>query len=140
MKKKILNVALIGLINFAFIGIVNAETYNNYAPSTVSCGGALLKNIPSALPKAISILYIIIQVAVPIVLVIMGSLDLFKGITAQKEDEITKARQIFIKRIIAAAIVFFVFTIVRLVVSITVDGNSGNILDCAECFIKNKCS
>lgn len=140
MKKKVLNVSLIALINLIFIDIVNAETYNNYSDTVVSCGNRTLSNIPSALPQIISIIYIVIQIAVPIILVIMGSMDLFKGITAQKEEEIKKGQQMFIKRIIAAAIIFFVFVIVRIVVSLAAEGDdSPGILDCAECFIKNEC-
>lgn len=139
MKKKVLNIGLFLLINLFFIDIVGAEPYNNYTPATVSCGGGMLEEIPTAIPKVISIFYTIIQIAVPIVLIIMGMLDLFKGITAQKEDDIKKGQQIFIKRIITAAIIFFVFIIVKLVVSFVADGNGSDILECAECFINNEC-
>jgi hypothetical protein len=78
-------------------------------------------------------------VAVPVVLVIMGSLDLFKGISAQKEDDIKKGRQMFVKRLIAAALVFFVFVIVKLVVGFAADGTGSKIMNCAQCFIEGKC-
>ena len=84
--KKVLNILLIVLINLIFIDIVGAETYNNYSPATVSCGDGLLTSIPNAVPKVVSIAYTIIQIAIPVILVVMGTLDLFKGITAQKED------------------------------------------------------
>ena len=61
MKKKVLFISLILLINLIFIDIVGAETYNNYTPATVSCGSNMLTKIPSMLPKVISILYTIIQ-------------------------------------------------------------------------------
>ena len=117
----------------------NTVTYNNFEDAPTSCGNGKVKNIPSALPKVISVAYTLIQIAIPIVLVIMGSLDLFKGITAQKEDEMKKGQQIFIKRLIYAALIFFVFAIVRIVVSLSSEDNETYILDCAECFIKNKC-
>jgi len=60
-------------------------------------------------------------------------LDLFKGITAQKEDEIKKGQNLFIKRLISAAIIFFVISIVQLLVSF-VAGDEG-IMTCANCFI-----
>lgn len=139
MRKKVLNVCLILLINLIFIDIVGAETYNNYTNSTVSCGSNMLTNIPQALPKVISIAYTLIQIAVPVILVVLGTLDLFKGITASKEDEIKKGQAMFVKRLIAAALVFFVFVIVKLIISFAADGNGNNIMDCAECFIKNEC-
>ncbi len=76
---------------------------------------------------------VVIKIAVPVLLVIFGMLDLFKGITAQKEDEIKKSQQIFVKRLLTAAIIFFVISIVQLLVSF-VAGDEG-IMKCASCFI-----
>ena len=139
MKKKVLNISLILLISLIFIDIVGAETYNNYTSATVSCGSGMLTKIPSLLPKVISIMYNVIQIAVPVVLVVMGSLDLMKGITAQKEDDMKKGQQLFVKRLISAALIFFVFIIVKLVISFVADNSTSGIMDCAECFIKNEC-
>ena len=145
MRKKFLKICLILVFSLIFIDIIGAETYNNYDPSDAisSCGNGLINKIPSMVPKVVSIVYNVIQVAVPIVLVIMGSLDLFKGIIAQKEDEMKKGTQIFIKRLISAVIIFFVFMIVKIVISLVSDETggrtAGNIIDCAECFINNKC-
>ena len=75
----------------------------------------------------------VIKVAIPVLLVIFGMLDLFKGITAQKEDEIKKGQQIFVKRLISAAIVFFVVSIVQLIVSFVSDEEG--IWTCASCFL-----
>jgi len=75
-----------------------------------------------------------IKIVVPILLVIFGMLDLFKGITAQKEDEIKKGQQIFIKRLISAAIIFFVVSIVQLLVSFVASDEEG-LMTCANCFI-----
>ena len=139
MKKKILSIVLIILINLIFVDFVGAETYNNYTSEMVSCGNGLVEDIPQTLPKVISIAYTIIQIAVPIVLVVVGSLDLFKGITAQKEDEMKKGQGLFVKRLISAALIFFVFVIVKVVISFAADKSSIEIMQCAECFINNKC-
>lgn len=142
MKKKVLLISLILLINLIFIDIVGAEVYANYTSTTVSCGNGLVKNIPSALPKVISILYNILQVAAPILLVIMGSIDLSKGIAAGKEDEMKKGQQLFVKRLIAGVLVFFVFIVVKLLISLVgndekSDNKAVRIMQCTECFIKN---
>lgn len=144
MKKKIFIIGLILLINLIFIDFVGAETYNNYTSATVSCGNELVKNIPSALPKVISILYNILQVAVPILLVIMGSIDLSKGIAASKEDEMKKGQQLFVKRLIAGVLVFLVFIVVKLLISLIANDNESDnkatrIMQCTECFINNNC-
>ena len=52
---------------------------------------------------------------------------------AQKEDEIKKGQQTFIKRIVAAAIVFFIVTIVQLVMGL-VAGDEG-IWTCVDAII-----
>jgi len=140
MKKKIF---LIITTVFVFLFIVSpafAETYNNYDPyAMISCGKGMVDNIPSLIPSVVSVVYIIIQVAVPVVLVIMGTLDLFKGLSAQKEDDIKKGQQMFVKRLISAALVFFVFVIVKVVISFVADGTGLKIMECAQCFIENKC-
>lgn len=139
MRKRILFLVLFTLISLIFVDNVGAETYNNYSPATVSCGDGLLTGIPNAIPKVLSIAYTIIQIAVPVVLVVTGTLDLFKGITAQKEDEMKKGQQMFIKRLIAAALIFFVFVIVKVIISFVADESSVAIMECAECFINNNC-
>lgn len=50
----------------------------------------------------------IIQWVVPIILIVLGTIDLVKAVVAGKDDEIKKHQQTLIKRIIAAVIVFLV--------------------------------
>ena len=66
----------------------------------------------------------------------MGSIDLIKGITSQKEDEIKKGQQIFIKRLISGALVFFVIAIVKLLISLAAGNNSDSIFSCVNNFVK----
>ena len=103
----------------------------------VSCGN--ITGIPSKIPSLTSKIITILQIAIPVILVIMGSLDLFKGITAQKEDEIKKGQQIFIKRLIFAVLVFFIVVIVKFLVSLVAESSTDNIVECIDCFISNNC-
>ena len=125
--------------NVKTVGDELCSDYVNFKNSIKSCGNGKINNIPELAPKIISAAYTLIQIAIPIVLVIMGSLDLFKGITAQKEDEIKKGQQMLVKRLIYAGLVFFVFAIVKVVISLSAESSQSYILECAECFIKNKC-
>ena len=43
----------------------------------------------------------------------------------------------FIKRLVSALIIFFVFAIVKLVISLVADDTK--IMDCADCLINNDC-
>ena len=129
MKKKMLLVGFI-LMVLPVIG-VNALT-------VVDCGN--VTDIPKKIPELTKLAVTIVQVAVPVILVIVGSIDLFKGITAQKEDEMKKARQIFLKRLIVAVIIFFTVAITKLVVSLVADNTSkGNITECIDCFLSGSC-
>lgn len=141
MKKNIIFKSFLALFATSFFRLnsVFAETYNNFdANSLKSCGNGLLTNIPGSIPKTVSIIYTIIQIAVPIILVVFGSLDLIKGITAQKEDELKKGQNMFVKRLIYATAIFFVFSIVKATISL-IENDNARFLDCAECFIKNSC-
>ena len=103
---------------------------------TVSCG--TITDIPASIPKTVNIIYKVIQIFVPLVLIIFGMIDMAKAVMGSKEDEIKKGQQTLIKRIIAAAIVFFVFAAIKLVVSIVSD--STDVTDCMNCFIDNQCT
>lgn len=60
----------------------------------------------------------IIRIAVPVLLIIFGMVDFFKATFDNNEDEMKKDRERFIKRIIAAIIVFLVPIFVNLVLTL----------------------
>ena len=60
----------------------------------------------------------IIQIGIPIILIILGMIDLGKAVIASKEDEIKSAQKLLIKRIIYAVAIFLVVSIVTLVFSV----------------------
>lgn len=60
----------------------------------------------------------VICIAVPVVMIVMGSFDLFRAVTAGKDEEIKKKQQTLIKRIIAGVIVFLVPTIVSVLMNL----------------------
>lgn len=99
----------------------------------LQCKGLSSVKIDQKIPDTVHIIVLIIQIAVPVILVIFGMIDLLKAVIAGKEDEIKKNQNVFIKRLIAAALVFFIFVIVKLVVNVVADNS--NIMDCANCFI-----
>ena len=91
------------------------------------------------LQDIISTVITIIQVAVPILLIIFGMLDLGKAVIASKEDEIKKGQQTFVKRLIAAVFVFLVIFLVKVVVGVvaksTVEGQE-NMWNWVSCFVE----
>ncbi len=101
---------------------------------TYSCGINNL-DIPGAFPYLVHNAIVIIKIVVPILLIIFGMLDLGKAVIASKEDEIKKGQQTFIKRIVAAVIVFFVFQIVQIVIGFVSGSSKSTVTRCMECFI-----
>ena len=91
--------------------------------------------IDTEFSRIIKYVIILIQISVPIILVVMGTFDLVKGVVAQKEDEIKKGQQIFIKRLISGALVFFVIALVKIMIGVFAKGESNDIISCINCFI-----
>ena len=57
----------------------------------------------------------VIQWVAPVVLIVIGSIDMVKAIIAGKEDEIKKHQQTLIKRLIAAVIIFLIPLLVSII-------------------------
>jgi len=129
MKKKKMLIVFLTTLLFPFVNIV--------AATKVNCGN--ITNIPAKIPELTSYFITLVQIIVPVILVIMGSIDLFKGVTAQKEEEIKKGQVLFVKRLVVAAIIFFVVVVVKFIVSVVADTSSANIVECIDCFFSNSC-
>ncbi len=102
----------------------------------VSCGS--INNIPSKLPEITSMVVNVLQFVIPVILVIMGAIDLVKGVMSGKEDEIKKGQQSFIKRLTIGAIIFFIIALTKLLIGIMASGvsESNGIIQCIDCFTK----
>ena len=86
-------------------------------------------SIPEQITSITHLIYKAIQIGVPIILIIVGMFDMGKAITQQKEDEIKKAQSLLVKKAIAAALVFLMFSFVQLIVTVvspdtTAEGSS----------------
>lgn len=66
----------------------------------------------------------VLQIVVPIGLIVMGTIDMAKAVIAGDEKKMKEAQKPFIKRIIAAIIVFLIPLIVNMVLSFVTKGNS----------------
>lgn len=113
-------------------------SYPVYAKTTyVDCGK--VKHLPYKVLQLSNTVINILQIAVPIILIIMGSVDFVKAVSSQKEDDIKKAQGMFVKRLIMGALVFFIIVIVKLLISV-IGGNSDGIWSCVECFVNSASS
>lgn len=55
----------------------------------------------------------IIQYAIPVIIVLLGTIDLGKAVMAGKDDEIKSAQKMLIKRLIYGIVIFFVVVVVK---------------------------
>ena len=65
--------------------------------------------------KLIGLFVTVFKIIIPILLIIFGMFDMGKAVTSGKDDEIKKSAMSFARRIGAAVIVFFIPTIVGIV-------------------------
>lgn len=99
------------------------------------CANIYSEGIPTQIVKIIGIVIFAIKVVIPILLIIFGMLDLGKAIMAQKEDEIKKGQQTFLKRLLTAAIVFLVVILTQFVVNIVAGDDDTGVWACTKCII-----
>ena len=55
------------------------------------------------------------KIIVPILVILLGTLDLAKAVISSKEDEMKKAQTTFIKRLLLGIVIFFVPTIIDII-------------------------
>ena len=78
----------------------------------VNCMGV---DVPDIIPNIVHLAVNIIKIAVPLILIIMGMLDLGKAVMAGEEKVVKEAQKSFIKRLIYGVAIFFVFSIVKVI-------------------------
>ena len=109
----------------------------------VSCGTGANKatGIPAFLPPITSFLVALLQVAIPVVLIIAGILEMIKAIVAGNPDQVSKSKNKLIKKFVAALIAFFVITLLTTVVKMTAESNEkATFVACMSCFLNNDCN
>lgn len=84
--------------------------------------------------------FFILKIVVPIILIVMGSIDLAKAVAASKDDEIKKAVGSLVKRAVLGVLIFFIPTILSFVVELIggddiYDENSGTFGRCTYCML-----
>lgn len=87
-----------------------------------ACGGLL--PIVRVIKKGV---FPIIQIGIPIVLIVLGTIDLGKAVISSDDKEVKAAQTRLIKRLIYAAIIFFIVTIVSLVLGIVATSSDSDV-------------
>lgn len=98
------------------------------------CGN--LDHIPKNLPVFSTALYKVIKFLVPVILILMGVLDFAKAVMSKDENEMNSQKQKFIRRLIAAVLIFFALSLVQFIVNLTGTADTST-SSCIDCFINN---
>ena len=95
----------------------------------------LEQGIPAGIGNVVHLVVVAIQVVVPILLIIWGMIDFAKAIIGQDEEKIKAGQKTFMKRLIAAVVVFLIVTIVQLAINLaaSVGGDENNASSAWEC-------
>ena len=92
--------------------ISNNNILQNYMPINIleiDCNGLFgSKNDPDSLRSLIDEILMYPRIIVPILVIVLGMIDLAKAVIASKEDEMKKAQSTFIKRLIIGVAFFFI--------------------------------
>ena len=78
-----------------------------------------------------------LQIAIPVIIIIMGTIDLFKAMISQSPDDMKKSQNMLIKRLIYGVVIFFVPVLVTFVINM-VNGTNGEGNICLESFSNPK--
>lgn len=95
------------------------EKYETYASENnivvvIDCSGLLGQELIDKINSYLNI----IKIAVPIILIGFGIIEFSKAVFAGQEDQMKKAQKNFIKRLAIAIIIFFVPTIINLILQL----------------------
>jgi uncharacterized membrane protein YidH (DUF202 family) len=106
----------------------------------LNCGIVIDPIVPGITSTVVNV----IKWAIPVILIILGILDMAKAVIANEEKEMKEAQKMLIKRIIYAVVVFLVVALVQAIFGLlakadtksTNGASSAN--SCIDCFINNK--
>lgn len=98
--------------------------------------------IPDGVVNIVHLIIMAIQIVVPILLIIFGMIDFAKAVVGGDEDKIKAGQKIFIKRLIAAIVVFLVVTVVKLLVGLVAqvgaEGATADVWNCVQEFVNGR--
>lgn len=98
-------------------------------------------SIDPMFPNFTSLLIKIIRYIVPVILIILGILDLVKAIIASDSTKMKSSVGLFVRRIIYSLLIYFMVAIVQFIVNTlgsagAINKNKANA--CIECFVNNE--
>lgn len=119
--------------NSAGNGSTNA-TSGSTGNETITIGFDCNDENVASIIKTVKIIYNLLRLVTPIILIIMGSVDLLRATIAGKDDEIEKHKKVFINRLYLAAIIFLLLSVFQLTTNILERAGVTNSNSWVECW------
>lgn len=101
---------------------------------TISCNGIAIDTV---IPNLVTQIIKVVQFGIPVILILLGMLDLGKAVMSNDEKEMKGAQGKLIKRVVYAVLIFLIIAIVKLVFGILANSGAGDKDDftsCIDCF------
>lgn len=125
------NITIVDQMNIGFDKIIMFADYQFNENDWNLCTNPRALKVFKFIGNILKVAFII----VPILLIVMGSIDFMKATVAGKDDDIKKSQSVFVKRMIAAVIVFFVPIITNLVMGLLTDDTTIKNSNCLTCML-----
>ena len=103
---------------------------------SVNCAGA---GSPYGFPYIVNRIIKILKIFTPIILILLGMVDFLRATISSDEKQMKDASSRFVRRILAAVIIFFVIAIVQFVFRLVGEEGEGA-LGCFNCFVNGDCT
>ena len=121
----------------------SCSNYQYYNPSTQTsgcfyCGDAYF---PAEIGTLTRNIFNLIKVLVPVIIIILGMVDLLKAVMASDEKKMDEAKPKLLRKIIAGVVIFLVFSIVQFVFGNLLIGTGAmenSMLECVNYFISEE--
>lgn len=92
--------------------------------------------IPYQIVSLLRMVETLIKIGVPIILIVMGMIDFGKVVIGKPDDQMKKTKSAFTSRLISAVLVFFVVSIVEMILPMI--NTDDEIINCTKCIILNQ--
>ncbi len=88
------------------------DSYNDNSQANLSCDQLIDPSVKELLNDVLKYPKYI----VPIIVILLGTIDMFKAVTAGKEDEMSKALKTLIKRIVIGVLIFLIPIFINVII------------------------
>ena len=142
MKKKNLLLIFVFVLTLLVFNDVFAFKCDN-GQDYVACGYGVnaVTGIPAFVPRLTAFAIALMRVLIPVILIITGTIEMFKSIISGNQDNIPKGKKKIIGKFVGALLAFFVISFVTNIVKLIARGDEKNVAKaCFNCFLNNKCT